>query len=104
MYIIITTTSDSKETLNAISKEIFNKNLSPCIQLSENIYSQYSWKNKIEYDKEYKIDIKTHSNFEKDIVSVIEEIHNYDVPEIISYNINLLNTEYEKWFKNNIKL
>ena len=103
MYIMITTTSDSKKILDTISKEIFNKKLSPCIQFSQNIFSQYIWKDEIEKDDEFKIDIKTHSIFEKDIVSIIEKMHNYDVPEIISFNIKLLNAEYEKWFKNNIK-
>ena len=103
MYIIITTTSDSKKILNSITKEIFNKKLSPCIQFSKNISSQYIWKDKIENDDEYKIDIKTDSIFENDIVSIIKEMHNYDVPEIFSYNIKLLSAEYEVWFKNNIK-
>lgn len=98
MYIMITTTSDSREILQSISKKILKEKLSPCIQSSSNIESLYIWNKKFENSTEYKIEIKTHNKFQEKIVSIIKEKHNYSVPEIVSCNIELIDKDYRKWF------
>lgn len=102
MYIIISTCSDKKNTLDKISKEVIEKKYSPCIQKYKKSKSIYIWQNKIQNANEYKIDIKTHSSHKSDIVKIIKDKHNYETPEIICYEINILNKDYEKWFKENI--
>ena len=103
MYITITTTSDSKKTLNDITTKILKDNLSPCIQLTDNLLSSFKWKKKIKKIKEYKILIKTHSSYQDRINTIIGKMHNYDVPEIISQKIDLINNDYEEWFSENLK-
>ena len=59
MYKVIKTTSDSKDVMNKISKEILNLRLSPCISINENCNTSYIWKNKINKTTEHILSIKT---------------------------------------------
>ena len=99
MYIIISTTSDCKKTLKKITLEILDAKLSPCIQKYKKIKSFYTWKDEIKYHDEYKIDIKAQKLNKNKITKIIKSLHNYENPEIISYEFNILSKDYEKWFK-----
>ena len=45
----------------------------------------------------------TKSKFLKNVVKVIKKYHNYDTPEIISYDFEILSEKYEKWFHENLE-
>ena len=103
MYIVIETTTDNKRVAKNIVDEILKHNLSPCIHTSENITSNYVWKNKTITSKEILIRIKTNSKLMKDITKIIKKLHNYDNPELISYKIDINSDKYNKWFDESIK-
>ena len=100
--LIIQTTSNSKKKLKSIAKELLDQKLTACTHINK-ISSSYVWKKKIVTEKEYKLEIKTIKKHEKKIVSIIKELHNYEVFELSSYNVSHLNMDYKKWFKGQIK-
>ena len=102
MYCEITTTTDRKEIADKISKKIIKLKYSPCVQINNNVHSIYRWNNKIEESIEYKLIIKTIDKHTKDIIRIIESLHNYEIPEIIKSNISLETPNYQKWFLENI--
>ena len=55
--------------------------------------------NKIIEDNEYLIHAKTESNNFEEIKNLIEELHNYETPEIISLEIYQGNEKYLKWLR-----
>ena len=101
MYIIIKTTTSSQSVCNKIVDEVLNNNLSPCAHISL-ITSKYKWKNKINNKNEYLLDIKTIKKYQKKIIQLIHKNHNYEIPEIISIDFNILNNDYKEWFNENI--
>ena len=101
MIILIKTTSDSIDVCNAIANEVLHKSLSPCTQIYS-VSSKFKWKKEIINNKEYVIEIKTIKKYQNKIASIIEKNHNYDIPEIISMKINILNDNYKDWFDKNI--
>ena len=103
MYYKITTTTDNKEIADKISKKIIELEYSPCVQIINNVNSLYRWNNKIEKSLEYKLSIKTIDKYTKKIIKIIRSLHNYEIPEIIKSNISLENSDYQKWFLENIK-
>ena len=44
--------------------------------------------------------IKANSLKVEEIKETISEFHDYEVPEIIACDFNILNKNYEKWFNN----
>ena len=103
MFIVINTTTNKKNIAKAISKRLINMNLSPCISVIPNVESSYIWDNKINNEYEYLVSIKTVDILKNKIVEIIKQIHNYKVPEIISYKINIINKDYKLWCEDIIK-
>ena len=80
---IIITTTDSKKTANVIAEYLVKDNLSPCVQIVQNIQSFYKWKDKIEKSDEILILIKTIPEKVDDCKKLILKYHNYNVPEML---------------------
>lgn len=102
MFRIIETTTDDIQIAKSISQSIFESKLSPCIQIINPVKSTYIWEDKIESIDEYTLKIKTVDKHIYELSSIIKEKSNYDVPEIISYQFNIENDEYEDWFLENV--
>ena len=98
---IIITTTDSDKTANDIAKYLVNDNLSPCVQITSNINSVYKWKDQLEKSDEILLLIKTIPENVENCKKLILKYHNYDVPEIVVTNGEILNDEYKYWFINN---
>ena len=89
MYIIISTTTDNKNVADSIGKKVLDLNLSPCVQIYPGIESTYIWDKNLKKTKEFIIQIKTIDKNIDFIANIIKDLHNYSVPEIISYKINI---------------
>ena len=98
---IIITTTDSDKTANDIAKYLVKEKLSPCVQITPNIQSVYSWEGKLEKLEEILIVLKTIPEKVQDCKKLILKYHNYDVPEIVVTNGEILNDAYRDWFINN---
>jgi len=103
MYTLIETTTDKKAIADIISDKILSNNLSPCIQIDQNTLTKYKWNNKIDDAIEFRLSIKTIDRYTDKVISIINDNHNYEVPEIIKKDFNILSEKYEKWFNDNIK-
>ena len=95
---IIITSTDSDKTANNIAEYLVKDNLSPCVQIVQNIQSVYKWKDKLEKSDEILLFIKTIPENLEDCKKFILKYHNYDAPEIIVTNGEILNDEYRDWF------
>ena len=97
-YKIICTTTDSIEISDKIKTTLLLEKLSVCVQEITNISSSYIWNNKITHEKEILLIIKTNKKNLHRVVDAINRIHNYENPEIISYDFNIMTDLYTKWF------
>ena len=95
---IIITTTDSNKTANDIAEYLVKRNLSPCVQILPNIQSVYMWKDQLDKSHETLLTIKTIPEKVKDCKKIILKHHNYDAPEIVIINGEILNDEYRDWF------
>lgn len=98
--ILIQTTCSSKEEAKIIAKILIEEKLAACIQMSE-INSFYMWEKEFCNDEEILLSIKTKKENFKKIKSKIKELHSYDVPEIISLDINDTSKDYRKFIDKN---
>ena len=101
-YKILVTTTNSKEVAQKIQRIILENRLSPCINVLDNIQSSYLWEGKVATDKEIMLIIKSTSEKIKEIKETILELHNYDTPEIISINFDIMTDRYARWFNESI--
>ncbi|UPT78303.1 divalent-cation tolerance protein CutA [Sulfurovum sp. XGS-02] len=97
-YCIITTTTDSKENADLITQILLAKKLAACIQ-STTIQSAYHWEEKIIHSEEIRLEMKTKRSLFETVQREIEQLHTYDVPEIIMVPMAGANQDYLQWIK-----
>jgi len=93
---IVQTTCANKSEARNIAKILIEEGLAACVQMSE-IESIYKWENEFCNDTENLLSIKTKKENFKKIQSKIKELHSYDVPEIISIDIENVSKDYKKF-------
>ena len=98
---IIITTTDSNKTANIIAEYLVKDNLSPCVQITSNFQSVYKWKGELNKSNEILLLIKTIPEKVHYCKKLILKYHNYDVPELIVTNGEILNDKYRDWFIHN---
>ena len=103
MYKMLITSSDNDKILSNIAKALILEKISPCSNIIQNVKSFYFWDDNFVNENESLLIIKCKaSNIEK-IKKIIYEKHNYEVPEIISLDFNIISKKYRNWFsKENI--
>lgn len=95
--IIIKTTVKNKIIKNNIINELIINDYVSCINVIENVSSHYKWQGKVESEREDILFIKTMKRNEKLVYEVIRAIHDYETPEIITIDVNNVDSSYLNW-------
>ena len=95
-YIIVQTHTNKKHISEIIAETLIKKRLAACVNLYPTSLSMYWYDDKLVRDEEVLIHAKTTSNRFSEVERVIEELHNYKTPEIISIEIADGSNEYFK--------
>ena len=101
-YIIVQTHTNKDEISREISRVLIEKKLVSCVNIYPAASSIFRYNNRIIEENEYLLQAKTTADKFLDIKTVIEQLHNYETPEIISIAILDGNADYLTWIKNEI--
>lgn len=102
-YIIVLCTTNSKDSAKQIAKTLVSGRFAACVNLVDKIDSIYSWKGEIVEDSEVLMIIKTQKALFEKLKNKIEEIHSYETPEIISFDISEGSKPYLDWISENTR-
>lgn len=95
--IVVYCTVPTKKLAKDITKVLMKHKLAACVSLTENVRSTFSWEGELCEEKEHLMMIKTRrANYGK-IKLVIEDMHPYNVPEVIALPIVDCSEDYLKW-------
>lgn len=102
MKIIVLVTCANKEEAKKIAKALVEKKQAACVNIIDGIESVFWWEGKIDSSKEILLIIKsTEENFKK-IEESVKSLHSYEVPEIISFNIDRGEEKYLNWIHDSV--
>lgn len=100
---IILCTCPTNKDAKTIANALIDQKLAACVSILPNITSVYRWQDEVVSDDEIQLLIKTCAdNFVK-ISELIKSLHPYDVPEIISLNVQQADKQYSNWIMDSIK-
>lgn len=102
-YNLILCTVNTRDLANNIAKSLVSEKLAACVNISDNITSIYSWDDKIVEDNEILLIIKSKKNLFTKVEAKIKQLHTYDVPEIISIDIQDGSNDYLKWLNQSVQ-
>ena len=97
MEIVVFVTAPDQNTAEHIAETLVKEKLAACCNLVPNIKSIYYWEGQIQKDHEILMLIKTDREVFSKLEARIKELHPYQVPEIISVQLDQGNSDYLKW-------
>ena len=95
--IVILVTAGSEEEAHRIASLLIDKKKAACVNIIPGAYSLFRWKGKIDSARESLVLIKTRASLLSGIISLVKEIHSYEVPEIVALPIIGGSEEYLNW-------
>jgi periplasmic divalent cation tolerance protein len=101
--VVIFITAGSMSEAKKIGHALVEEKLAACSNIISPINSIYNWQGKICDDKEALMIFKTKKKLFKQIVKRVEELHSYDVPEIIAMPIIEGSSKYLSWVNEETK-
>ena len=100
--ILVLCTCPDGQVAEKIAEFLVTEKLAACVNILPGIRSIFSWRGKIENEKEQLLVIKSIEQNYAALESAIKTQHPYEVPEIIAAPITLGSAEYINWIQESI--
>ncbi len=100
---VVLVTANSEAEAVTIAKSLVEYKLAACVSLSP-IRSIYTWQGEIHYESEWQLLIKTDLAKFEALKTKIQELHSYEVPEIIAIPIVAGSEAYLNWIGQSLSL
>jgi periplasmic divalent cation tolerance protein len=92
-----------QESADSIADAILRDRFAACVNIVTGIRSKYRWEGQLNSDDESLLIIKTRGDLVTDLIARIKEVHPYEVPEIIAFEIKEGNADYLRWIDEETK-
>lgn len=100
--ICVVTTVGTEEQANLIARELVRGRHAACVNILPGVRSVYRWQGKICQDSELLLLIKTTEEEFEAISGVIGELHSYDVPEILAFQVTRGAQDFLQWIAGSV--
>jgi periplasmic divalent cation tolerance protein len=101
--IIVLMTASSKKEAEKITHKLLEERLIACANIVDTVSSLFWWKQKIEQENETLVVMKSSEKMFKQLTQRIQELHSYEVPEILALPIVAGSQSYLDWMKGNLE-
>ena len=95
--IAVVTTVGTEEQANLIAREIVARRQAACVNILPGVRSIYRWKGKICKDGELVLFIKTLDREFEGVMATIRELHSYELPEILAFDVTRGEKSFLEW-------
>ena len=96
--IVVLTTCDSKKRADKLARHLVKQRVAACVNVLPKARSIYRWKEKVEEASEWMLVIKSRRDLFPALRAEIEQLHTYEVPELIVVPIVDGSEAYLAWF------
>jgi len=95
--LVVISTAGSKKEGWKIAQKLVECKLAACVNVIPHVNSFFYWGGKLCREQEVILVIKTIQKQFKKIINEINKIHSYEVPEVISLQVDRGEERYLKW-------
>ncbi len=101
-HLLVLTTIGSEEDAARLGRSLVEKRLVACVNMVGPVRSVFLWKGKVEDESERLLLMKTRADRYAELETAIQELHPYDVPEVIAIPIERGSQAYLSWVDDNV--
>lgn len=94
--VLFITTADTEEA-KRIASTLLNQKKAACVNIVPKVSSLFWWQGKLDSGQESLLIVKTKTSLLSEVVTLVKQIHSYDVPEVIALPIVGGNQDYLDW-------
>jgi len=102
-YTVLFITTANTEEAQRISSMLLNQKKAACVNIVPKVSSLFWWQDKLDSAQESLLIVKTKTSLINEVVTLVREIHSYDIPEIIALPIVGGNQDYLDWIGKEVK-
>lgn len=100
--IVVVTTVGTEEQANLLAREIVGRRQAACVNILPGVRSVYRWQGKICQDGELMLVIKTLDSEFEGVAETIRELHSYDLPEILAFQVTRGESNFLDWIASSV--
>jgi periplasmic divalent cation tolerance protein len=93
----VESTTDSREEAGKIANALVERRLAACVQIVGPIRSTFRWEGRVQDAEEFLLLCKVAGERLDKATALIEELHSYDVPEVLAFEVTQGSRSYLDW-------
>jgi len=95
--VVALSTVGSAEDAERLARALVERRLAACVNVVPGVVSHYRWKGELQRDEERLLVIKTRAERIGALREALRELHPYELPELVAFEISDGSPEYLKW-------
>ena len=99
---IVLTTAPSREEGEQLARQLVERELAACVNVSARMRSFFRWNGEVATDDEVQLLIKTTPAGYDALAAAIGELHSYDLPEIVALPAAKVEKEFASWVSSQV--
>lgn len=101
--IVVLSTCETEEEADRIARDLVEKRLAACVNVTSGVKSVYRWKGAVEVAPELMLVIKTSRELLPEVRTALERMHSYELPECIALPVVDGSERYLDWMEQGLK-
>lgn len=94
---VVYVTASSEEEGEKIAQYVIGKKLAACVNVVPKVISHFEWDGKMQKEEEVLLMIKAPKRLIEQLTKAVQQVHSYDVPEVIAMNVEDGSKDYINW-------
>jgi periplasmic divalent cation tolerance protein len=95
--VVVLMTAGSQEEADQLAEALVAERLAACVNIVPGMISVYRWQGAIQRDQEWLLLAKSRRDLLDAFVQRVQELHSYDVPEVIALPLEGGSEHYLQW-------
>jgi len=101
-YLQVVTTIDSEQQARDLARQVLEARLAACVQVHP-CFSLYHWQGRLAEEAEFRCLFKTRKDLLPALLELLDEIHPYEVPEILALPVFEGSAPYLAWLNQELR-